>query len=58
MCTKSQCYLDADILICPDCTTKHSQHPADTIEISLLNEKVHELMKKRVEFEEVYEKSC
>lgn len=50
MCTKYECFLKADILICPDCTSRHFEHRNDTIEMSLLNEKVHLLMKKRVEF--------
>lgn len=58
MCTKYECFLDADILICPDCSSKHFQHRSDTIEIALLNDKVHQLMKKRVQFEDMYDKSC
>ena len=48
MCTKYECFLNADILICPECSTRHFEHRDDIIEISLLNEKVRELMNKRV----------
>ena len=50
MCTKFECFQEANILICPECSSRHFEHKDDIIEICLLNEKVHELMKKRMEF--------
>ena len=55
ICSSQDCFEEKDILVCPNCSGKHNARGCDVVEVSLLNEKVHELMKKRVEFEGTYQ---
>lgn len=50
ICTSSACFEDTDILVCPLCSTKHTNKGCEVVEVTLLNDKVHQLMKKRLEF--------
>lgn len=45
-------------MVCASCSSKHLSRHCEVIEVALLNEKVLELMKKRVEFERAYEQGC
>jgi len=58
ICTNTVCFEEKDILVCPNCSSKHLSRQCEVIEVGLLNEKVIELMKKRVDFERAYEQAC
>jgi hypothetical protein len=56
ICSSAECFERQDILVCPSCSSRH--RGCEVVEVALLNEKVHELMKKRLEFEQTYHSAC